>query len=73
MFPGYPQQPQISHRSRIFLSLQLVLDLAHLTKHLPEQLFHRKWLHITSEALAGTRARGVSMALDRQIELDLLT
>ncbi|XP_020971745.1 isochorismate synthase, chloroplastic-like isoform X2 [Arachis ipaensis] len=39
----------------------------------PEQLFHRKWLHITSEALAGTRARGVSMALDRQIELDLLT
>nr|XP_029148294.1 isochorismate synthase, chloroplastic isoform X4 [Arachis hypogaea] len=39
----------------------------------PEQLFHRKWLHITSEALAGTRARGASMALDRQIELDLLT
>ncbi|MED6124423.1 hypothetical protein PIB30_058767 [Stylosanthes scabra] len=39
----------------------------------PEQLFHRKWLHITSEALAGTRARGVSMSLDRQIELDLLT
>ncbi|XP_020971747.1 isochorismate synthase, chloroplastic-like isoform X5 [Arachis ipaensis] len=33
----------------------------------------QKWLHITSEALAGTRARGVSMALDRQIELDLLT
>ncbi|KAK7286789.1 hypothetical protein RJT34_22024 [Clitoria ternatea] len=39
----------------------------------PEQLFHRKSLHITSEALAGTRARGVSPALDRQIELDLLT
>ncbi|GAU28043.1 hypothetical protein TSUD_265010 [Trifolium subterraneum] len=39
----------------------------------PEQLFHRKWLHITSEALAGTRARGVSLALDHQIELDLLT
>ncbi|KAJ1394425.1 Isochorismate synthase [Sesbania bispinosa] len=39
----------------------------------PEQLFHRKRLHITSEALAGTRARGVSLALDRQIELDLLT
>ncbi|ESW06005.1 hypothetical protein PHAVU_010G011700 [Phaseolus vulgaris] len=39
----------------------------------PEQLFHRKWLHITSEALAGTRARGASQALDRQIELDLLT
>ncbi|XP_019464665.1 PREDICTED: isochorismate synthase 2, chloroplastic isoform X2 [Lupinus angustifolius] len=39
----------------------------------PEQLFHRKSLHITSEALAGTRARGVSPALDCQIELDLLT
>lgn len=39
----------------------------------PEQLFHRKRLHITSEALAGTRARGPSLALDRQIELDLLT
>lgn len=30
-------------------------------------------LHITSEALAGTRARGASPSLDRQIELDLLT
>ncbi|KAL5180192.1 Isochorismate synthase 2, chloroplastic [Glycine soja] len=39
----------------------------------PEQLFHRKCLHITSEALAGTRARGASQALDCQIELDLLT
>ncbi|KAL5073094.1 hypothetical protein RYX36_012078 [Vicia faba] len=39
----------------------------------PEQLFHRKRLHITSEALAGTRARGSSLALDHQIELDLLT
>ncbi|CAL0324440.1 unnamed protein product [Lupinus luteus] len=39
----------------------------------PEQLFHRKSLHITSEALAGTRARGLSPALDCQIELDLLT
>nr|AHA82396.1 chloroplast isochorismate synthase [Senna obtusifolia] len=39
----------------------------------PEQLFHRKFLHITSEALAGTRARGASAALDRQIELDLLS
>ncbi|KAI4297825.1 hypothetical protein L6164_037690 [Bauhinia variegata] len=38
----------------------------------PEQLFHRKSLSITSEALAGTRARGQSLALDRQIELDLL-
>ncbi|XP_028797532.1 isochorismate synthase, chloroplastic [Neltuma alba] len=39
----------------------------------PEQLFHRKWLHITSEALAGTRARGATTALDRQIALDLLS
>ncbi|XP_020220827.1 isochorismate synthase, chloroplastic isoform X2 [Cajanus cajan] len=39
----------------------------------PEQLFHRKSLCITSEALAGTRARGASQTLDRQIELDLLT
>ncbi|MCH90452.1 isochorismate synthase, partial [Trifolium medium] len=39
----------------------------------PEQLFHRKGLHITSDALAATRARGVSLELDHQIELDLLT
>ncbi|CAJ2636169.1 unnamed protein product [Trifolium pratense] len=39
----------------------------------PEQLFHRKGLHITSDALATTRARGVSLELDHQIELDLLT
>ncbi|KAI5391739.1 isochorismate synthase, chloroplastic isoform X1 [Lathyrus oleraceus] len=39
----------------------------------PEQLFHRKRFHITSEALAGTRARGSSLTLDHQIELDLLT
>ncbi|XP_054777058.1 isochorismate synthase, chloroplastic-like isoform X3 [Prosopis cineraria] len=39
----------------------------------PEQLFHRKWLHITSEALAGTRARGATTALDHQIELYLLS
>ncbi|KAF3437780.1 hypothetical protein FNV43_RR20536 [Rhamnella rubrinervis] len=39
----------------------------------PEQLFHRKWLGIKSEALAGTRARGETMTLDRQIELDLLS
>ncbi|KAI4297842.1 hypothetical protein L6164_037707 [Bauhinia variegata] len=38
----------------------------------PEQLFHRKSLSITGEALAGTRARGQSLALDCQIELDLL-
>ncbi|CAI0399310.1 unnamed protein product [Linum tenue] len=39
----------------------------------PEQLFHRKGLGISSEALAGTRARGGSTALDLQIELDLLS
>ncbi|XP_021285532.1 isochorismate synthase 2, chloroplastic-like [Herrania umbratica] len=39
----------------------------------PEQLFHRKWLSISSEALAGTRARGGSRALDLQIEHDLLS
>ncbi|XP_060670574.1 isochorismate synthase 2, chloroplastic isoform X2 [Ziziphus jujuba] len=39
----------------------------------PEQLFHRKWLEIKSEALAGTRARGESMPVDLQIELDLLS
>nr|XP_012575199.1 isochorismate synthase, chloroplastic-like isoform X2 [Cicer arietinum] len=39
----------------------------------PEQLFHRKQLNITSEALAATRARGASLELDREIELDLLT
>ncbi|KAI6683002.1 hypothetical protein NL676_028915 [Syzygium grande] len=39
----------------------------------PEQLFHRRWLSISSEALAGTRARGESAASDLQIELDLLS
>ncbi|GAV73832.1 Chorismate_bind domain-containing protein [Cephalotus follicularis] len=39
----------------------------------PEQLFHRKWLSIRSEALAGTRARGGSTALDLQIAHDLLS
>ncbi|XP_031252321.1 isochorismate synthase 2, chloroplastic isoform X1 [Pistacia vera] len=39
----------------------------------PEQLFHRKWLNISSEALAGTRARGRSTAMDLQIEHDLLS
>ncbi|XP_048443558.1 isochorismate synthase 2, chloroplastic-like [Pyrus x bretschneideri] len=39
----------------------------------PEQLFHRKWPGITSEALAGTRARGESMPEDLQIELELLS
>ncbi|PIA62532.1 hypothetical protein AQUCO_00200502v1 [Aquilegia coerulea] len=38
----------------------------------PEQLFHRKHLSVCSEALAGTRARGGSKALDIQIENDLL-
>ncbi|XP_056175129.1 isochorismate synthase 1, chloroplastic-like isoform X2 [Syzygium oleosum] len=39
----------------------------------PEQLFHRTRLSISSEALAGTRARGESGASDLQIELDLLS
>ncbi|CAK7322863.1 unnamed protein product [Dovyalis caffra] len=39
----------------------------------PEQLFHRNRLGISSEAMAGTRARGESMALDLQIQLDLLS
>ncbi|WOK91321.1 isochorismate synthase, chloroplastic isoform X1 [Canna indica] len=38
----------------------------------PEQLFHRKCFHVTSEALAGTRARGVNKAEDLQIGQDLL-
>ncbi|URE28041.1 chorismate binding enzyme [Musa troglodytarum] len=38
----------------------------------PEQLFHRKCFHVTSEALAGTRARGVTKAEDLQIGQDLL-
>ncbi|CAL5441458.1 unnamed protein product [Camellia sinensis] len=37
------------------------------------QLFHRNWHDISSEALAGTRARGRSEAVDLQIELDLLS
>ncbi|KAK8300081.1 hypothetical protein V6Z12_D05G363300 [Gossypium hirsutum] len=39
----------------------------------PERLFHRKWLSISSEALAATRARGESRALDLQIKHDLLS
>ncbi|KAJ8563250.1 hypothetical protein K7X08_031702 [Anisodus acutangulus] len=39
----------------------------------PEQLFHRDRLSICSEALAGTRARGVSELLDLNIEQDLLS
>ncbi|KAK1409247.1 hypothetical protein QVD17_35773 [Tagetes erecta] len=38
----------------------------------PEQLFHRNRLSIYSEAMAGTRARGDSKALDLQIALELL-
>ncbi|CAD6225196.1 unnamed protein product [Miscanthus lutarioriparius] len=38
----------------------------------PEQLFHRKHLNISSEALAGTRARGKTRADDFQIGQDLL-
>ncbi|KAB2053380.1 hypothetical protein ES319_A12G184200v1 [Gossypium barbadense] len=39
----------------------------------PERLFHRKWLSISSEALAATRARGESSDLDLQLENDLLS
>ncbi|XP_043707399.1 isochorismate synthase 2, chloroplastic-like isoform X3 [Telopea speciosissima] len=39
----------------------------------PEQLFHRKNCSVCSEALAGTRARGALVALDLQIERDLLS
>nr|CAB3456891.1 unnamed protein product [Digitaria exilis] len=38
----------------------------------PEQLFYRKYLNISSEALAGTRARGKTRADDFQIGQDLL-
>ncbi|XP_051186940.1 isochorismate synthase 2, chloroplastic isoform X2 [Lolium perenne] len=38
----------------------------------PEQLFHRKYLNISSEALAGTRARGKTRGDDFQIGQDLL-
>ncbi|KAK4795420.1 hypothetical protein SAY86_013414 [Trapa natans] len=39
----------------------------------PEQLFRRSWLSISSEALAATRARGATKALDLQIEQELLS
>ncbi|RWR80421.1 isochorismate synthase, chloroplastic-like protein isoform X1 [Cinnamomum micranthum f. kanehirae] len=39
----------------------------------PEQLFHRNHLSVSSDALAGTRARGRSHVLDLQREHDLLT
>ncbi|XP_031404818.1 isochorismate synthase 1, chloroplastic isoform X2 [Punica granatum] len=39
----------------------------------PEQLFRRSGLSISSEALAATRARGATKALDLQIEQELLT
>ncbi|XP_040383509.1 isochorismate synthase 1, chloroplastic-like [Oryza brachyantha] len=38
----------------------------------PEQLFHRKYLNISSEALAGTRARGKTTTEDFQIGQELL-
>ncbi|CAN6217418.1 unnamed protein product [Urochloa humidicola] len=38
----------------------------------PEQLFHWKYLNISSEALAGTRARGKTLVDDFQIGQDLL-
>ncbi|GMH07045.1 hypothetical protein Nepgr_008885 [Nepenthes gracilis] len=47
-------------------SLQATLDK-------PEQLFHRKQLNISSEALSGTRARCGSRALDQETELDLFS
>ncbi|XP_073107065.1 isochorismate synthase 2, chloroplastic isoform X2 [Elaeis guineensis] len=39
----------------------------------PEKLFHRKYSNITSEALAGTRARGLTKVEDLQIGQDLLS
>ncbi|ONK59362.1 uncharacterized protein A4U43_C08F5660 [Asparagus officinalis] len=39
----------------------------------PEQLFHRKFLNVSSEAVAGTRARGLTKIEDLQIEHDLLS
>ncbi|KAK1305864.1 hypothetical protein QJS10_CPA10g00591 [Acorus calamus] len=39
----------------------------------PEQLFHRRDLNVSSEALAGTRARGGSSAVDFHIEQELLS
>ncbi|KAI3974173.1 hypothetical protein MKX01_033424 [Papaver californicum] len=38
----------------------------------PEQLFHRKHLNVSSEALAATRGRGETKLVDRQMENDLL-
>ncbi|KAJ3683359.1 hypothetical protein LUZ60_013586 [Juncus effusus] len=38
----------------------------------PEQLFHRKYLNISSEALAGTRPRGLTGVQDIHIGQDLL-
>ncbi|KAJ0971303.1 hypothetical protein J5N97_019262 [Dioscorea zingiberensis] len=38
----------------------------------PEQLFHRKYLNISSEALAGTRARSLNKDEDLQIGRELL-
>ncbi|KAL5213677.1 hypothetical protein ABZP36_002829 [Zizania latifolia] len=38
----------------------------------PEQLFHQKYLNVSSEALAGARARGKTRADDFQIGQDLL-
>ncbi|KAG6753018.1 hypothetical protein POTOM_043062 [Populus tomentosa] len=58
--------------SACMMKLSSSLDLYELYEQ-PEQLFHRNCLGISSEAVAGTRARGGSMALDLQIQLDLLS
>ncbi|KAH9604569.1 hypothetical protein KSS87_006406 [Heliosperma pusillum] len=48
-------------------------DAAAFIGNTPEQLFHRRKLNICSEALAGTRARCGSRALDHRTEVDLLS
>ncbi|KAK9749057.1 hypothetical protein RND81_02G099600 [Saponaria officinalis] len=48
-------------------------DAAAFIGNTPEQLFHRRKLNIRSEALAGTRARCGSRALDHSTEIDLLS
>ncbi|KAL9245196.1 hypothetical protein vseg_018874 [Gypsophila vaccaria] len=48
-------------------------DAAAFIGNTPEQLFHRRKLNICSEALAGTRARCGSRALDHSTEVDLLS
>ncbi|KAK3024004.1 hypothetical protein RJ639_045024 [Escallonia herrerae] len=59
-----------SSRVRTTTDIDPLTWLAYLQ---PEQLFHRNCLSICSEALAGTRARGRSKAIDLQITLELLS